>query len=78
MKNYEEIIKDLEAKLAESEKESLKYFKEYRAWKEKCELLEQDQIKFAISELEKVINNIPLLSVKEIVENQIARLRGKY
>ena len=36
---------ELEHQLAEKEKESLKYFNEYRAWKSKCELLEQDQTK---------------------------------
>ena len=61
-------ITGLENKLAEKEKESLKYFNEYRVWKRKCDFLENDQIKilehnqdkisFAVEQLEKVKQNI--------------------
>lgn len=73
----------LKQQLAEKEKESLKYFNEYRAWKEKCELLEQDQNQTAIAELEKVVEFIKeypheprYWDIASYIDQQIKELKG--
>ena len=52
--------------LAEKEKESLKYFNEYRAWKSKCELLEQDQTKILEINQDKISFAVKTFEVVEI------------
>ena len=72
----------LKHQLEDKEKESLKYFNEYRAWKEKCELLEQDQNQTAIAELEKVkeYNRGLVYSsslIDKFINQQIKELKGE-
>ena len=56
---------ELEHQLAEKEKESLKYFNEYRAWKSKCELLEQDQTKILETNQDKISFAVEALEIAQ-------------
>lgn len=87
---YEE-ISDLEAKLAESEKERHEEWKTGKEWKwewqkvnQKLEKADQDKISFAIEQLEElkvklhiIHTNGYLKAIDEEIDNQIKELKGK-
>ena len=80
---------EFQRQLAEKERECLKYFNEYRAWKEKCELLEQDQNQTAIAVLEKLKKDFEfgnsvsgyggweLSEITDYIDQKIKELKGE-